>query len=171
MADSEKKEDILSRDELGDVITAWDFPEHEPHERGRRWYVISALLIVGLLLFAYYDNNPLLAVIVILAVIAFLVSELRGPDTHTFVMTEDGVLVGDIFFDYDELKNFYVIYKPPFVKMLYLQPKSMLRQRIGVPLLDQDPVTIREILLNYLPEDLEKEDEPTSDFLGRIFKI
>ena len=36
---------------------------------------------------------------------------------------------------------------------------------------DQDPAKIREILLNYLPENLSKEDESISDTLGRVFKI
>ena len=55
--------------------------------------------------------------------------------------------------------------------MLYINPKSMWRPHIGIPLLDNDPNHVREALLTYLPEDLEQEDEPTSDFLGRLLKF
>ena len=166
----EKSEETQDAD-LGEIFAAWEFLEHEQHERSKRWYIISALLIIAIFVYAYFDQNPLLAVIVILALITFIIGELRGPGYHTFAITEDGIIVGQRFFAYEDLRNFYIIYQPPDVKMLYLSPRHFFTPRIGIPLEDQDPVAIREILRTFIPEDLEKEDEPTSDYLGRIFKL
>ena len=76
-------------------------------------------------------------------------SERRGSDRHTFAITEDGLLVGNEFFPYEKIKNFYIIYQPPDVKMLYFDPKNILRPLIGIPLDDQNPSAIREILSTF----------------------
>ncbi len=171
----QKDDEVIETQEqepdYGEVFVAWDFYEHETQERGRWWYIIAVVVVLILLGYSYFDHNFLLAVIVVLTILIFVISELRGPDFHTFAITEDGLLAGPQFFPYVELNNFFIIYQPPAVKALYFDPKSILRPHIGIPLGDQDPNEIRELLLNYLPEDLEKEEEPTSDFLGRLLKF
>lgn len=157
--------------DIGEVFATWDFPEHDQHQRSKRWYFISVILLVALLVYSYYSENPLLAVIILLGVLTFIITELRGPDYHSCAIAEDGLVIGQNFYAFDDIKNFYIIYQPPLVKMLYVEPKSILRPRIGIPLQDQDPVLIRDILLNFIPEDLDKEEEPISDFIGRLFKF
>lgn len=170
LEDGESAYDDNSPD-LGEVFATWDFPGHEAHERSKRWYIISALLIVALLIFALYDNNPLLVVIIFLALIAFIVTEVRGPDYHSFAITEDGLVIGPQFYPYTEMRDFYIIYQPPHIKILYIEPKNILRGRFAIPLEDQDPVAVRSFLIRYLPENIEKEDEPFSEFIGRLFKF
>jgi len=52
-----------------------------------------------------------------------------------------------------------------------LEPRANLRYDVDILIDDQDPAKIRKVLLEYLPENLDKEDEPISDTLGRVFKI
>jgi len=86
-------------------------------------------------------------------------------------ITEDGIFIGSKFIEYEDLRSFYIIYYPPEIKNLYFETKSVIKQRIVVPLEDQNPVYIREILLNYLDEDLEKEEIPSSESISNIFKL
>ncbi len=155
----------------GEVLAEWDFYSHDEHERGRWWYILAAIIVILLLGYSFFDQNYLLAVIVALTILIFVVSEMRGPGFHNFAITEDGLIAGPDFYAYTELNNFFIIYEPPVVKTLYFDPKSVFSPHIGVPLGDVNPNEIREILLNFLPEDLEKEEEPTSDFFGRLFKF
>ncbi len=55
--------------------------------------------------------------------------------------------------------------------MLFFQSKSALEPMVRIPLLDTDPVEVRFSLLQYLPEDSEKEDEPISDQLARNLRL
>ena len=48
---------------------------------------------------------------------------------------------------------------------------NILKHRLQVPLLDNDPRPIREYLNEFLVEDLDQEEEPLSDRLGRMFKL
>ena len=40
-----------------------------------------------------------------------------------------------------------------------------------VPIGDQNPIDLRFALLEFLPEDLEKDREPTADIAARNWKI
>lgn len=153
------------------VLARWDFPEHETHERGWWWYLIAGIVALAVLYYAYRTQNPLFGVIVVLSGIIFAVTEYRGPDFHVFAITEDGVIAGLNFYKYSELQNFYLIYDPPRVKKLYVKPRSLLRPWLTIPLMDEDPNRIRTLLKKNLPEDLEKEEEPVSDYFGRMFKF
>ena len=86
-------------------------------------------------------------------------------------ITEDGIFIGNKFIDYEDLRSFYIIYYPPEIKNLYFETKSIIKQRIAIPLEGQDPVYIRELLLEYLDEDLEKEEIPTSESITNILRF
>ena len=87
-------------------------------------------------------------------------------------LTDEGVIVGKKFYDYDEIKDFSVVYKPrQEVKNLYFEFKSFLRPRLSIPLENKNPLLIRKNLLKYLPEDLDRTDQPLSEGLGKLFKI
>ena len=95
----------------------------------------------------------------------------RSDDEVEFKITEDGISINQKFYNYQDIQNFFIIYEPPEVKTLYFEPKSIISPRIPVALEDQDPVKIRELLLQYLDEDLDREDEPVSDQTSRLFKL
>lgn len=164
----EKKEQEEVTDE---ILATWDFPEHEKHTRGKWWYIIFAIVVAGFLIYSYFTSNPLFAVIVALFIIIYVLIERRPIRRLNIVLTEDGILLQNKFIEYETLENFYIIYYPPEVKNLYFQPKNILKPLITIPLEDMNPVEVREILLDFLQEDLEKEEMPGSEGISRILKL
>lgn len=157
--------------EHGKILLSWKFPEYAKFRRTRGWYVAMSLLGVALIVWSVFDRNPLFAIIVIIAwAVIFFRSRLE-PLMLTAIVTGDGVQIGRDFYPYDELAKFWVIYKPPEVKTLYLKFKSALRPILGISLEDADPVKLRAELKRFLTEDLEQEEEPASDSYGRMLKI
>lgn len=163
--------DNQNNQDFGEVLASWQFQEFFQHQRGRVWYIIFILAIVGLLIFAYTSKNPLFAIIIILGLIVYVISEKRGPQTIEIALTEDGVILHNKFIDYEDLDSFYIIYYPPLVKNLYLQPRNSFKPLISIPLEDQNPVEIRRLLLAYLAEDLEKEEAPLTEGLTHRLKL
>lgn len=157
--------------DFGKIWASWEFPEFIQHSRSRTWYTIAIILLIGMLIYAYFSKNLLFAIILILFTIIYFVIERRGPVVVQIAITEDGILINDKFIEYSELADFYIIYYPPDIKNLYFQPRNRFKERIAIPLEDQNPVEIRRALIKYLAEDLEKEEMPTSESLSRIFKI
>jgi len=158
------------KEDRGEVFFNWTFSEFPKYERSGSWYFGATVLVIILLIYALFSANFLFAVIIIVSSLVILMFQ-RSDNKIDFKITEDGIVVGKQFYDYADVKNFYIIYQPPTVKTLYFERKGTLRPRIPIQLEDQNPVKIRETLLNYLQEDLDHENEPTSDQLSRRFKL
>ncbi|PIS04950.1 MAG: hypothetical protein COT81_03690 [Candidatus Buchananbacteria bacterium CG10_big_fil_rev_8_21_14_0_10_42_9] len=154
----------------GEVLANWSFPEYISHNRGAVWFVAAGILALFLIIYGIATSNLLFALIVILAVLLSYMHQ-RNIQMVDFTINEDGIIIAQHFFPWNELDKFYIIYQPPDVKALYFEPKSIWQPRISVDLVDQNPVAIRRILLKYLTEDFERENEPLSDQLTRLLKL
>ena len=100
----------------------------------------------------------------------FLQSHQDAPQIP-FRITDLGIIVGNKFYDYSEFESFYIIYKLPLVKTLFLETKSVLQPAIRIPLLDNNPIEVKHSLREFLVEDMEKEEEPLADRAARNWLI
>lgn len=155
----------------GDVVFDWVVNEYEKHERSKRWYVIMAVVGLGLLLFSVISGNYLFALVVVLFGIVLFLQDIQQPMEVAFAITEAGIVVGSTYYPFKEISKYWMIYNPPEVKNIYFSTNSVLKHRLQVPLLDNDPRPIRDFLNQFLIEDLDQEEEPLSDKLGRMLKL
>ncbi|MFH1111818.1 MAG: hypothetical protein V1712_01975 [Patescibacteria group bacterium] len=156
---------------LGNKLLAWQFPEFREIERSRLWWIVALVILVVLLVYAIRDFNFLFAIIVIIGAAIIWVDSRKKPALLDFAIHQQGVAVGRRFWLWNELDFFWIAYRPPEITSLYLQPKAALKPRLSIPLVNINPLKIREILTKFLREDLEREDEPTSEALSRLLKI
>mgnify|MGYP007112968395 FL=1 len=158
-------------------------PEYRVPERNKNWYYLASLFLLIALFFCFfairswrivflgYESNFLFAVILILASIITLINESRPPLIIDIELGPEGIRVGSRFYDYDEIKNFSVMYKPKqSVKNLYLEFKNSIRPRLSIPLRRMDALTVRNFLYRFLDEDLERTNPPLSEQLTKILK-
>ncbi|MFA5061699.1 MAG: hypothetical protein WC526_00955 [Patescibacteria group bacterium] len=155
----------------GEIVYTWTVKEYEKYERSRRWYWLMGIVGVSLLVYSIIDANYLFVLIIVLFGIILFLQEVQEPMDVTFAITETGIVMGRKFYSYSELENFWMIYNPPMVKTLYFLTKDLLKHRLQIALFDNDPRPIRDFLSQYLKEDLEQEDEPLSDKMGRTLKL
>lgn len=149
----------------------WTFPELQAPERSKSWYVWASLISLVLLFIAVMTGNFLFGLLIILIAIVLFAHHHKDIEEIEFGITDEGLQIDDKFFDFRDLKHFWIIYEPPVVKNLYFEFKSSTRPRITIPLRDINPVKVRKILLEYMEEDLSRETEPLSESLGRRLKI
>jgi len=163
----------LAKEEVnfGRIIYQWTIKEFEKYNRDRRWYIFIGVIGAALLALAVFTANYLFALLIVLFVIILFMGDMTEPLDIPFAITNTGIIIGSRYYRYSELSNFWLIYNPPDVKTLYFSFTNVFRHRLQVPLMDFDPRPIRDLLLTYLPEDLEQEEEPFSDKLARTFKI
>ncbi|OGH87521.1 MAG: hypothetical protein A3J93_03260 [Candidatus Magasanikbacteria bacterium RIFOXYC2_FULL_42_28] len=165
-------QDIL-REEVntGEIVYEWSVKEYEQPERNRRWYIVMGIIGAVMLAFAIISANYLFALLIALFAIILFMHDLVAPLDVPFAITEAGIILGKKFYRFSELESFWMIYDPPTVKNLYFSHSQMMRHRLVVPLLDNDPRPIRDYLNQFIEEDLEQEEEPTDDKLARMFRI
>jgi len=156
---------------MGDVVYQWAVKEYNKYYRTRRWYVLTSILAVALLIYAIWTHDYLFALVLVLIGIILFLHQIQEPMDVLFAITETGIVVGKKFYKFSELNNFWMIYNPPDVKNLYFGINGAIKHRIQIPLLDYDPRPVRDYLKQYLEEDLEQEDEPMSDRIARLFQL
>jgi len=162
----------------------WEIPEYKMPERSRAWYIVAGLFLFFCVFFSFftitswklkflgYSSNFLFAIIMLLAAVIMYINGKRPPLMVNFELGPEGVKVGAKFYDYDEIKNFCVFYKPKLsIKSLYFEFKNSARMRLSVPLRRMDALTVRNFLVRYLNEDLERENEPLSEQLTKLLKL
>jgi hypothetical protein len=162
----------------------WQVPEYRRPDRNRRWYLIAAIFIIICLFFCFfalrswqlvflgYSSNFLFALILIIAAIVMILNENQPTIMVNCELGPEGVKIGTKFYDYDEIKNFAVLYKPKqSIKNLYFEFKATLRPRLSIPLRHLDALTVRNFLVKYLDEDLERVVPPLSEQLTKLLKL
>ncbi|MBL7141499.1 hypothetical protein ISS21_00130 [Patescibacteria group bacterium] len=162
----EKKEE-----DHGQVILKWYFPEYTQYQRSKSWYVIVGLVLVIAIFYSFLTANFLFTLFLVLFGLIFILHLRRTPIKVEFKIFEDGLMVGARFYEWSEIRNFRLVYRPPETKRLYLDLKSVLIPDLSVSLEDQNPLEIRKALKEYLEEDLSKEEETLIDRLNRWLKI
>ena len=156
---------------IGSVLHEWTIAEYERHERGAAWFWVMGIAGLALVIYAMLTGNFLFALIIILFAIVLFLQSHQEPIQLPFQITELGIVVGNRFYQYNELNGFYIIYNPPHVKTLYLENKSVFHPLLRIPLLDQNPVEVKHTLTEFLVEDIDKELEPLADRAARNWKL
>lgn len=153
------------------AVLEWTFPEFTVYERGRWWYltffIVGTLMILLAILSGTYTAIP----VVILAGFILILRFRRHPaDVHVRI-TELGIEVGGMFTRWDDLKEFWIIYRPPEIKKLYVAFKLTIRQPFSIELGSLNPLKVRQALAEFLPENVDEERETAGDQLLRFFKL
>lgn len=154
-----------------EILLEWEYPEYDEHERSKRWWVIFGIIVVVLLVLAILFQNYIGALILIMITTIIIYQNNSEPNMVSFGITQDGIIVNEREFPWKDIEYFWLVYEPPEVKQLYIAYKSKIRPVLSVPLQDQNPIDVRNTLKEYIDEDLEKENEPTTDALGRLLKL
>ncbi len=160
-----------AQNEYGKEFFSWKFPEYMRYDRGFLWYASSLLLSIILIAYAIFSGNFLFAFIIVMVMIITLMHSVKEPAEVECSVYEEGIKVGNKFFPWKEFKHFWIAYDPPEVKKLFLDFQSAFRPHLSIELQNQNPLDIRETLLQYLEEDLERDSESTLEELGRLFRL
>ena len=123
------------------------------------------------MIWSLFTANFLFLMIILIAWTVIYVSGRRKPQMLQFTILEDGLLVNNKFYPFDDIEKFWVIYKPPHSKYVYFHFKTFWKPELVIPLERAQPTKVREILLDYLKEDISKEDENISETISREYKL
>jgi len=151
-------------------LAEWTCPEFVKYRKNKSWYQILWVILVLLIIFAIFKGGFLPVVTFVLMGIVVYVYSKKEPRKIHFKIVNKGIWFNEKFYDFTELKSFWILYEPPELKTLNFLTEKKLPGIITFQLGDQNPVKIREILLEFLPED-EKRKESLADKAARAVKF
>ncbi len=158
------------RDETRDegTLYAWRAQEHGYTPKSARWYIglaIGITLSAGLLVFF---GNVLGAIAVALVGILIYTLAQREPDQVRYRLMAEGLAINDRLYHYQDLDSFNIIYEPGQVKTVLVKSQKMLSPLIEMEIGSADPLEIRDILLEFLREDLNLQEPITDTWARRL---
>lgn len=157
--------------DYGQVYYEWDFPEYTRHERSLTWYIVAGIVVLGFLLYAFFTANILFVVLTIMVVVILLFVQQREPRTMHIKITDEGLVIENRLFAYDEIRSFWVVYELPDIRNVYFEFKSVVIPRLVVPYGDLDPNRLRAFLQQYIEVDDEREGVPVSEVVSRWLRL
>lgn len=169
--DNQPKKMDNSNVQLSQVAFSWSHQDYINYQKDRRWYIISALILVLAVAWSIWDKNYFFAIFLVLFYSVVLLYEKRLPRTIDFYITVEGIKSGNNFYFYREIQYFYIIYRANGIKNLYVEFKNPFSGRLVIPLDGQNAVAIRDYLLQFIDEDLEREAEPLSEQLRKFLRL
>ena len=120
--------------------------------------------------FAIYDRSIITIITFALIILMIFVISTQAPREITCKITKTGISLGNTLYPYKTIKTFWIMYNPPEIKTLNFETTAYINNTIIVQLGNQDPVTVKLALSQYLLEDLNREESAT-DALARRLKI
>lgn len=173
MQEEEKQHAVFEYhpDEFGDILVNWEVDEYPHHERSRAWYVLAGLIGIGLIVYAVLTSNFLFAIIILMSAVIMMLSLFTKPDKIPVIITSTGVVIGDMYYDFQSIRDFSIVYDPPDVKLLYLDFFAVTHPMLSVPLEDIDPNIVRESLLPFCLENFKRNEENLTDLVRRLYKL
>ncbi|PJE76823.1 hypothetical protein COV05_02550 [Candidatus Uhrbacteria bacterium CG10_big_fil_rev_8_21_14_0_10_48_16] len=156
---------------IGLPVLAWEVDEFASHQRGRLWYILTSVIGVGLIVYAVATANFLFAIIILMTGVITLLSTFMPPERVQVIITNTGVVVSDMYYDFESIRDFAIVYEPPEIKHLYFEFHSPWHPLLMVPLEDMDPNQVRELLLPFCVENMERVEETLTDAVRRVYKL
>lgn len=155
-------------DDVEDVATlfAWEAPEHAHRPKSPRWFValaVAVTVLVGFYLFSYNFIGALTTALV--GGLLYWIAQ-RKPAIVAYRIMVDGVAIGTMLYHFRDLAAFNIVYEPDETRTVILRSRKHFTPLLHMEIGEVDPVAIRDILIEFLPED-QNMQEPLVDILAR----
>ena len=146
----------------------WAASEYIKQEKNTVWFIISAVVAVGLILLdIFLLKSYTFSVLVVVMAIALIVLSRRPPtDVNYTLSPSQGIYVGEALHSYEEFKSFGVINDNGnnFIKLIPVK-------RFGLGVSVYFPVELGEVIVDILGSRLPMEDLKLYVFYAVIRKL
>ncbi len=149
--DEDQQEEETS-EKYGEILHQWQALEFEVYEKSDRWYVAAAIFLLAIVAYAMLTNGPIMAITFILVGIVGYIHMQKDPRIVTFTITTEGIIADKDMYLFENIHSFWIFYHPHHTKTISLHTKAAMLPFVHIPLQDEDPVYIRELMLPYIPE-------------------
>ena len=149
-------------------VLSWDAPSHPTVQRSKRWYVVAAVVVAVIVLYAIITAAWTLAIVSVLAGGMYYLVHGHEPGVSHIEFHDSGVLFNGEFTRWDQFGGYWFVHTPEYVE-LRLVPKRGAK-RVFIQTGAMDPAQLRMVLGQRIPEFVHKHESMIDIFI-RICKL
>jgi len=147
------------------ILISWTAQEFVKKEKEKTWFIVFGIIALAFFATGILMKNYIFSVMIALASFLVFVQALRHPQKIKTAILEDGIVVNDLSkIVFKEIKSFWIFEEANFTS-LCLETKKLAQSKIYLPLGQQTPDSIRQILIKFIKEI--KQEESLIDVLTR----
>ena len=148
---------------------SWKALEHHHFEKTVEWFLVLAIMTFALAFSAFYLDNFLLGMMIVLGGIIIAIAAGRRPRMIRYTVGARGLRVGHQFFPYKSLHSYAIDEEHRHGPHLLVLPKQRFSAMLVLPLPEEYIDDVEDILYGRLEEgDLE---EPFFNILLEILRF
>lgn len=151
------------------VLFSWVAPEHIHVRPNPRAIMVATALLFATIAYALYTDSALMAITFILIGVVGYLFLTKDPQEVEFIITREGIVVGRNLYAFEDIHSFWIFDEAPLENVLSIHSYGVLAPYIHLPLGDLDHDTIRELMLQYIPE--EKQEPRLVDIVEKMLHI
>ena len=151
------------------VLYTYEALEFDKYAKSPTWYVMFSVIFVLLLVYAIITRDPIAFIVFVLLFVLTLLISNKDPKTILVEITKNGInLDKRKTFRYQDI-DFFGIYVRNDVKFISIYLTEGWLKYTRIPLGDEKPEDIADILEQYIPREDGKEQ--FMDTIDHILKI
>ncbi len=137
----------------------WAAPSAYRREGIKSPYVVSVVLAIIAVLAAVFQGDITTVILFGLLSVMVVVHVRKSVPIIRIEVTPLSIKAGDHTYAYDQIESFWIQYEPEFdIRELSLHLKKWYMPYTKIQIGEEDPVQIRAILLQFIPEAEHKEN-------------
>lgn len=151
-------------------MIAWSFSTKKDKNPG--WYTAAFMACLVLIIWWIYTWVYFLPIVILILIWVYFLVENNSPESMNIEIDDDGILIGEEFYDYPKIESFSIKYTKKRPCFLRIRLKTWWFKILDVPLawVEQNSAEIRATLLQFVAED-EKWEMSSSDSLISYLKL
>jgi len=147
------------------ILISWTAQEFTKKDKGRAWFIVLGIIALAFFIVGILMKNYIFSIIIVLSFFLIFIQALRHPQKIKTTIFEDRVVINDLLkLSFKEIRSFWVFEEIDFTA-LCLETKKITQPKIYLPLGQQTPNNIRQILNKFIKEI--KHEESLIDIISR----
>ena len=141
-----------------ETILEWQAPEHRFDKKGRDWYWILGIVVIAAAVLAFYFNNFLFGVFLVIAGITIGILSYKETKIVSVRMVPKGVIFDRRLYPWGSFRSFWIEDEHLHGARILLHPVNSLLPLVVIPIDNETDLNdIRDLLLEFLEEEFLEE--------------
>jgi hypothetical protein len=152
------------------TLIEWQSPEHHFDRKSTDWYWGLGILSIAGAVLAFYFDNFLFGIFIIIAAITLGFLSYKETRTMGIKITDRGIVFGKKLYPFRSYRSFWLEYDHLHGPRILLHPLSNILPITSIHINQEevDPSFVHEIMLEFLDEEF-LEESPLHRLMDKIF--
>ena len=138
----------------------WSGFEHQHEERSSDWFYALGIIAISAALTSILFGNFLFGLVILIAAGTLGILATKKPEVVDFVLTDKGLTVGDTFYEYKDIRAFWIVEEAGEDATLLIDTLKFMAPHLVIPVEGAYADEIRNMMGEFAQE--EELTEPIS---------